>query len=375
MEIRLAGRYQIVRPLGSGGFGQTFLAQDTHLPGQPLCIVKKLTLKVKDPGILNTAKRLFDREAETLHRLGTHDRIPRLLASFEQDGKFYLVQELIEGQTLDCEFKARQPFNETETIALLKDILEVLAFVHQQQVIHRDLKPSNLIRRSRDGKIVLIDFGAVKEVSAQAANDGKPNTIVAIGTPGYMPSEQRSLKPHFSSDIYAVGTIGIQALTGLSPTHWQPDADTGELCCAAFGDRVAIHPDFANILDRMVRYDYRQRYPDATAALQALAQLDDVSTFSISETDVDIITIIPSFSTPEVDTLPELKPAFWERCQQELAQLIGPFAQFIVEEAIANSPNLNPQQFIEVLAAEIPHPEQARSFQKRCLDFLKEIDP
>jgi serine/threonine-protein kinase len=274
METLLASHYQILKHLGGGGFGQTFLAQDTHLPGNPLCVVKQFQPRVSDPTTLETAKRLFDREAQTLYRLGDHDQIPRLLAHFEQEDEFYLVQEFIDGQPLDQEFANRDKLDEASVRVLLRDTLQVLAFVHKQHVIHRDIKPANLIRRRRDGKIVLIDFGAVKEVSTQAAySHGQTSITVAIGSPGYMPSEQQAFKPHFSSDIYAVGMVCLQALTGLNPRALAHDSQTGEYCCAVLGDRISVSPSFAAILDKMVRYDYRQRYRDATEALQALEQL------------------------------------------------------------------------------------------------------
>ncbi len=274
METLLASHYQILKHLGGGGFGQTFLAQDTHLPGNALCVVKQFQPRVSDPTTLETAKRLFDREAQTLYRLGDHDQIPRLLAHFEQEDEFYLVQEFIDGQPLDQEFANRDKLDEASVRVLLRDTLQVLAFVHKQHVIHRDIKPANLIRRRRDGKIVLIDFGAVKEVSTQAAySHGQTSITVAIGSPGYMPSEQQAFKPHFSSDIYAVGMVCLQALTGLNPRALAHDSQTGEYCCAVLGDRISVSPSFAAILDKMVRYDYRQRYRDATEALQALEQL------------------------------------------------------------------------------------------------------
>ena len=276
METILAGHYQIVRHLGGGGFGQTFLAKDSHLPGNPLCVVKQLKPRFTAPATLQTAKRLFDREAETLYRLGDHDQIPRLFAHFEQEREFYLVQEFIEGERLDkelTEITSGKQFREAYVIALMHDILQVLAFVHQQNVIHRDIKPVNLIRRSRDSKIVLIDFGAVKEVSNQAANlHGQTSLTVASGSPGYMPSEQQSFRPHKSSDIYAVGMVCIQALTGLEPKKLPKDS-SGEICCALFSDRAPVSPGLAAILDKMVRYDYRDRYFDATIALEALRQL------------------------------------------------------------------------------------------------------
>jgi serine/threonine-protein kinase len=273
MDTILAGHYQLLKPLGGGGFGQTFLARDIHLPGNPLCVVKQLQPTSKDTATLNTAKRLFDREAQILYNLGNHDQIPRLLAHFEQEREFYLVQEFIPGQPLNQEFTERQQLTEASVIELLQDILQVLAFVHQQQVIHRDIKPANLIRRQPDGKIVLIDFGAVKEVSAQVGNTfGQTTITVAIGSPGYMPSEQVAGKPHFSSDIYAVGMVCLQALTGTNPLKLPRDSRTGELSCALLTDRITINPNVAEIIDKMVRYDYRQRYQNATEALQALEQ-------------------------------------------------------------------------------------------------------
>jgi serine/threonine-protein kinase len=274
MKSILAGHYQIVRHLGGGGFGQTFLAKDSHLPGNPLCVVKQLKPRVADQAMLQTAKRLFDREAETLYQLGGHDQIPRLMAHFEQEQEFYLVQEFIEGQPLNQELTPGKQLSEAYVIALMRDILQVLAFVHQQNVIHRDIKPPNLIRRSRDSKIVLIDFGAVKEVNNQAANvHGQTNLTVAISSPGYTPSEQQLGRPNFSSDIYAVGIVCIQALTGLHPKKLPKDSHTDELYCALFSNLAPVSPGLAAILDRMVRYDYRQRYFDATVALQALQQL------------------------------------------------------------------------------------------------------
>lgn len=147
--------------------------------------------KILTPYTLNAGKILFDREAEALEKLGHHDQIPRLLAHFEDNQKFYLVQEFIEGHDFTQELRPNKQLSEAFVIQFLSDILEVLAFVHQQQVIHRDIKPSNIRRRESDGKLVLIDFGAVKQVSTQVVNSqGQTKVTIAIGSPGYMPSEQ-----------------------------------------------------------------------------------------------------------------------------------------------------------------------------------------
>lgn len=273
LGTRLAGRYNIIKSLGEGGFGEAYLAEDQHLPGAQHCVVKKLKTEHHDTSTLQVARRLFDSEAKILHKLGSHDQIPRLLAHFEENEGFYLVEEFIAGHNLDQELVMDQPLDEADVITLLRDILEVLAFVHQNQVIHRDIKPSNLIRRQEDQRIVLIDFGAVKQVTTQILNNHSrtPQTVL-IGSPGYVPSEQFRGQPKLSSDIYAVGMIGIQALTGINPAMGQlpEDEETGEL---VWRDQAQVSPAFATILEKMVLYDYRQRYSTASSALAAIQTL------------------------------------------------------------------------------------------------------
>ncbi len=266
----LGGRYQINRHLGGGGFGQTYLAIDLHLPGQPLCVVKQLKPRMADPEALQAARRLFDTEAEVLYTLGSHEQIPRLFAHFEEAQEFYLVQEFIEGQVLSQELKIQPQFTEMEVIHLLQDILTVLEFVHQQQVVHRDIKPSNLIRRKSDRRLILIDFGAVKQIGAQLSDAHEASVTIAVGSSGYMPNEQLAGKPRFSSDVYAVGMLAIQCLTGIYPRKLREDPKTSEII---WRDQVQVSPEFANILDTMVRYDFRQRYESAKEALEALKSL------------------------------------------------------------------------------------------------------
>jgi len=275
LDKTIGGRYQIVHHLGGGGFGQTYLAEDLHLPGKPTCVVKHLKPRMTDADTLPIARRLFDTEAQVLYKLGEHDQIPRLFAHFEEQSDFYLVQEFIEGEVLSSELKSRQKLTETEVIQLLMDILTVLEFVHQQQVIHRDIKPSNLIRRGSDRRIVLIDFGAVKQIGIQVSETSHLATVtIAVGSSGYMPNEQLAGKPRFSSDIYAVGILGIQCLTGISPGKLPEDPRTSEI---QWRDRACVSPGIADFLDRMVRYDFRQRHPTAGDALAALKSLTEVS--------------------------------------------------------------------------------------------------
>ncbi|MDP5018045.1 MAG: tetratricopeptide repeat protein [Dolichospermum sp.] len=268
----LVGRYQITNYLGGGGFGETYVANDTQLPGSPQCVVKKLKPQSTDILHLEIARRLFDTEAQVLYKLGNHDRIPQLLAYFEENAEFYLVQELIVGNDLSQELKPGIIFTQDQVICLLQEILEILDFVHQQKVIHRDVNPRNILRREQDHKLILIDFGAVKQITTKLVNSlDITKSTVAIGTPGYTPGEQAQGTPKFSSDIYALGIIAIQALTGLSPEQLDKDPENNEII---WQNSATVSPEFAEFLNQMVCYDFRQRYASATIALQALENLN-----------------------------------------------------------------------------------------------------
>jgi serine/threonine protein kinase len=212
---------------------------------------------------------LFQAEAEILEVLGRHNRIPQLLAYFEEEQEFYLVEEFVEGTSLHDEFTLYKPLAEGVVVDLVGGILEILAFIHRYRIIHRDIKPSNVIRRSRDRRLVLIDFGAVKQMQPQEHNEPEMKTVI-IGTPGYAPAEQLSGHPVLSSDVYAVGMMGIQALTGLPPKEMPRNTATGEFLWQL---HAQVSPSFARVLNRMVAYHFNDRYPSAIEALQALEHL------------------------------------------------------------------------------------------------------
>jgi serine/threonine protein kinase len=263
-EDIIGGRYQIIKLLGKGGFGETYLAEDKHLPGSPQCVVKKLIFRYSDK-----AKELFEREAKVLYLLGEHFQIPFLFAYFEENQYFYLVQEFIDGLEIHQTIQEGKVWPEIQVISLLREILEILVFVHENKIIHRDINPKNLIRRHSDGKLVLIDFGAVKDV-CQIDSQGQTQLTIAVGTPGYIPYEQANGKPRLSSDIYALGMIGIQVLTGVHPINFQEHPETGRILWPI---QAKIRPEFANILNKMVHNDCRQRYPSAIEALQDIELL------------------------------------------------------------------------------------------------------
>lgn len=281
----LDNRYKLIKKLGAGGFGHTYVARDMRRPGQPMCVVKHLRPASEDADFIREARRLFNTEAEVLEKLGKHDQIPQLLAYFEENQQFFLVQEFIEGTPLNQKWaptpRENQPENnsapvtkrltEPEAIVLLKDVLEILEFVHTEGVVHRDIKPDNLILRSSDQKIVLIDFGAVKAFQSENAQlestSGESRFTVSIGTPGYMASEQMAGRPNFSSDLYSLGMVVIRGLTGIEPTELPTNPDTGEV---VWKDKVKVSNGLAMVLTRMTRYSYPQRFQSAREALQGI---------------------------------------------------------------------------------------------------------
>lgn len=300
----LRNRYSLIRQLGSGGFGVTYLAEDRDLPGKPKCVVKHFKPRHPNPSTLPISKGLFDREADVLYRLGQeHDQIPQLFAHFEEDGEFYLVQEYIHGHNLSAEFKQNRCLPEPDVFNLLFSILGVLSVVHQHGVIHRDIKPPNLMRRHRDGKIVLIDFGAVKEVSTLTVDaQGQTSVTVVIGSSGYMPDEQANGKPKLCSDVYAVGMIGIEALTGIAPSKLPEDSETGEI---VWRDRVNVSDSLANVLDTMIKPHFSQRYRSAAEALQALLTAVAVTHRTDSRVGVAVNTAdLPPIGASDIEFTP-----------------------------------------------------------------------
>ena len=294
----LATRYKIIRILGTGGFGQTYIAEDTQRPSPLICVVKHLRPNNQDADFLKVARRLFDTEVETLRRLGQHEQIPALLDSFEEDGEFYFVQEYIDGFPLSEEISGRFQLSEDQVIAVLDDVLQVLDFVHANNVIHRDIKPGNLIRR-RDGKLVLIDFGAVKEIQTQlttaptGTSSGQTGFTVGIGTQGYTPSEQLAGRPRYSSDLYALGVTAIQMLTGLMPHEIAEHPHTGELM---WEDYANASPGLKLLLSKMIRQHVAYRYAAASEVQRDLQRLDELPADSSFRQPHDL-TRLPDLET------------------------------------------------------------------------------
>ncbi|AFY45144.1 serine/threonine-protein kinase [Nostoc sp. PCC 7107] len=269
-RLLLRDRYRVSKPLGQGGFGATFLAQDEALPGEPSCVIKQLRPSGNAPHVLQMARELFEREARTLGKIGNHPQVPRLLDYFEEQEQFYLVQEYISGATLQQEIKANGVLSEAGVKQFLSEILPLLQYIHEQKVIHRDIKPANLIRRSQDARMVLIDFGAVKNQVTQAAPNQSGQTALtayAIGTPGFAPPEQMAMRPVYASDIYALGVTCIYLLTSKTPKDLDYNPTTGEMM---WEQLVYVSDHLTGVLRKMLDVSVRNRYQSATDVLRAL---------------------------------------------------------------------------------------------------------
>jgi eukaryotic-like serine/threonine-protein kinase len=294
---QLDKRYKILKQLGEGNFGETYLARDQKRPSKPLCVVKRLKPKHTHPRVLE----LFEQEAVILEKLGEHPQIPRLLAHLAINNEFYIIQDYVEGYTLRKEILPKKQMAEADVTQLLREILEVLVYVHENNVIHRDIKPENVMRRKQDGKLVLIDFGSVKEIGILSIDIYKMiRTSVVVGTPGYIPSEQAKGKPRLCSDIYALGMMAIEALTGIPPHLLQEDPQSGQLL---WREWVQVSEDLANVLDKMVCDRHTLRYPSAVEALQALTS--------------NVLPISPSLLVSSASSLPEVSPLELEQFQIE----------------------------------------------------------
>jgi serine/threonine protein kinase len=262
-------RYVILKLLGRGGFGVTFLARDCKLPGRPLCVIKQLCPKVKDPAALDKARHRFKQEAKTLSRLGSHAQIPHLLDYFEISSEFYLIQEYVPGLTLSQELRRSGPFPEAKVKAFLLEILPLLQYVHDRRVIHRDIKPANILRCQVDGRLVLIDFGAVKERIVVSTEHSALRSLSTqfVGTVGFAPPEQLSLRPMYASDIYALGMTCLYLLSGKSPADLQQEYLTGVI---KWRETLHVSDYFGQILDKMLRVSPRERYQSAQDVQRAL---------------------------------------------------------------------------------------------------------
>ncbi len=264
------GRYQILHPLQEGGFGHTFLAEDTQLPSRRRCVIKQLKPIQHNPEFYRLIQDRFQREAAIQETLGeVCQQIPSLYAYFSENDEFYLVEEWVDGDTLRQRMMASGPLPEASVRELLTQLLSTIETVHQHQIIHRDIKPDNIILRKRDGKPVLIDFGAVKESMATVVNSqGQTARSIVIGTAGYMAPEQSAGRPVYSSDLYSLGLTAIYMLTGKTPAELESDPVTGRMAWRSQAPQVS--ESLASVIDTAIHMHPNERFMSAAEMQQAL---------------------------------------------------------------------------------------------------------
>jgi serine/threonine protein kinase len=263
-KVWLNDCYLPLRAIGQGGFGRTFLAVDATKPLKPLCVIKQFFPQALGTDSRDKAAELFRQEALRLKELGSHAQIPNLLEFLEQEGQQYLIQEFIDGRNLEQELAEQGRFSAAQIRQLLNDLLPVLQFIHDRQVIHRDIKPANIIRRSADQKLVLVDLGAAKYATGTAL--AKTGTV--IGSAEFTAPEQTRGKAVFASDLYSLGATCIHLLTQLSPFDLFDSSDDRWV----WRDYLS-HPvsqSLGQILDKMLQSGTKRRYQSAEQVLQDL---------------------------------------------------------------------------------------------------------
>ena len=305
MPLILVGRYLPTKLLGQGGFGAAFLGRDRYTPRLRHCVVKQFQPSGNlNPAQLKIAQDLFEREAEVLEQLGReHPQIPDLFAFFEltvpnpqahkDDKFFYLVQEYIDGETLEEELAHTGKFSEAEISKVLEQVLKILDFVHENGSIHRDIKPSNVMRH-KNGRFYLLDFGAVKFVTKAV---GTAQSSTGIYSAGFAPPEQMSGSQVFpSSDLYALAVTCVMLLTNKSPQDLF-DSYNNTWKWRSF---AKVSPPLADVLDRMLRYAPADRFQSATDALAVLAQ-------PVAAASTVPLPVVPS--TPSPGNVPSALPS------------------------------------------------------------------
>jgi serine/threonine protein kinase len=257
----LLGRYRVLELLGSGGFSETYLVRDKHLPQNTFSVVKTLRLPQESQLSLEDVKQLFCREAQFLQELGKYEGLPSLLAFATENDQVYIIEEYIGGSNLEHYPHKGLRMHERAAAQLLQDVLRLLDVVHSKNIIHQDIKPSNLIHQP-SGQVALIDFGAAVYV------EEAPLRGIAFGTPGYMPVEQTEGRSCFASDFYSLGVTTIQLLTGIHPENIGQDASTGELDFQLVLQDLGVNSKFICILEKMVRMRASERYQSARNAIE-----------------------------------------------------------------------------------------------------------
>ncbi|MFB2937587.1 protein kinase [Aerosakkonemataceae cyanobacterium BLCC-F154] len=381
----LDNRYQIIQVLSIGAFGRTYIAEDTLLPSSPKRIIRHLKPSKNDPQFLLFIQQIFCQETKVLETLGQHDQIPEVLAFFADDQGFYLVQELFSGQLLSNLVTSNQNrskhWTETQVIQLLREVLDILDFIHTQGIIHCDIKPNNLIKRADSGKICLLDFGAVQPIY-RTENNSNQQINFDIQPAGYIPAEQLAYQPQPNSDIYALGMIAIQALTGIHPTKLKIDSISQEI---SWQHLAYVSDELAKILNQMVRSSYHERYQSAAEVLQSIDKLTNPETLPITPQELTS----PSCSIEDLEDALDFPENFLEELQASLNQTSQNIINTInfQQRRFLKLPGLSPLIVVFVIGTSInsllittgvfyiiqPDPAQMRQMEQMVQEPLEEL--
>jgi serine/threonine protein kinase len=271
----LQKRYRVTKVLGQGGFGRTYLSQDTGCFDE-MCVLKEFSPNDRGRDALKKSKELFQREAQVLYQID-HPQIPKFRANFEEQKRLFLVQEYAEGKTvaktLSERLKNNQTFKESEAVEFLQNMLPVLSHIHGMGIIHRDISPDNIIFRDKDRLPVLIDFGVVKAGVTQLEVSTQIHQGTTVGKAGYAPGEQlQTGEAYANSDLYALAVTVVVMMTGRKPESL---IDKSTMTWKWHQWVPTLTPWFAKILNKMLSRSPNSRYQSATEVAQALRSVSD----------------------------------------------------------------------------------------------------
>ena len=372
LETIINNRYKVHRELGNGGFGRTYLASDDQRFGE-LCVLKEFVPKSSEEYKDKKSREFFEREAKVLFQMN-HQQIPSFLAWFTEKERVFIVQQYINGQTYAQLLKQGQLFSEAEVIQWLRDLLEVLNYIHQRNIIHRDISPDNIMLPNDQSKPMLIDFGLVKQKVTKVWGVKTDSSIsdlaenYVVGKRGYAAPEQILRGECYPcSDLYALAMTALELLNGKNPgvlidsisLEWQ------------WRSHVKVSARLGRILEKMLEEKPRSRYKSAQEVLAALRYFPEAGQIDIPikidqdkrNHEVNETMETFNFEEAEVPKLPKLTPAFIKICRQELARHVGPMASHILQEKLDNHPNIHPMELVEELATEIHNSQRAQEFR------------
>lgn len=383
----VGGRYRVERLLGQGGFGRSYLAIDSQRFDE-FCVLKEFVPANQSPHLLQKAVELFKKEAKTLYQIN-HPQIPKFLAGFTQSQRLFIVQEYINGTTyaqlLRQRQQKRQLFSEAEVIEWLYNLLPVLEYLHNLNLIHRDISPDNVMFSRDRGLPVLIDFGLVKDAlvwstNAEAAH--LPRRTSMVGKFGYSPPEQLRMGHCYPcSDLYALGVTAIVLLTGKHPNVLM-DAETLQWDWQSY---ASLKTPLGQVLDKLVMSQPKARYQNAGAVIQAMQALSlarETANFNTQVGAGSSVSQSASGETPsgkqiagsvdlDVTSLPSEQrittAEFIEQCRKELVRCVGPIASVLVDSILAQYPHITPEGFVETISSQITDPNQAVEFKRRIM--------